>query len=356
MKGVFNLSTKPRNIQYGVMDLMKFIFSLLIVIAHYIIENAHGKVSYLIEYGVSIYVIVVPFFFCSAGFLVFRRFSHDLNDEKKYIVSYCKRILIMYLCWSVLYVAINIATWVRFGVTKEEVFKYFLNAVFYSTYKTIWFLPALCVGVVMTYLFIKKIGIKYTALIAVLFYLIGSFGVSYSFLLQDNQILNVYNYIFVSARNGFFNGFPFVFIGALLAQRIENNEKKSFFMNIVLTILFGICFIAEAFVLKFVFKSVNVNTLLFLFPFTYFFVKLCISIPLESGRVLKWMRKMSTVIFLSQRIFLTALPCLFPESIFASLLNGNAYIGCVYVLVATFITSALLVFLSGKSKLISILC
>ena len=342
--------------QHGFLDIVKFVFALLIVAAHFITENADGKINSLIGYGISIYVIVVPFFFCSAGFLIFRRFTDDLKEGKGYVLSYCKRILIMYVFWSFVYIVFQISAWIRFGVTQEEVFKYILNVVFYSTYKTIWFLPGLCIGVVLTYFLLRKIGIRYTAIIAAVCYLIGTLGVSYSFLLKDTQILDGYNYVFVSTRNGLFNGFPFVFLGAFLANQITKKRPKGFSFYIIMTIVSGVCFIAEAFLLKFIFKSINANTLLFLIPFTYFFVRLCINIPCTSGRVTKWMRKMSTVIFLSQRIFLTALPVLLPESIFAYMLSGNPYLGCLFVIAVTFVFSAVLVFLSGKSKIIGRLC
>ena len=205
-------------VEYGFVDVMKFLLALLIVSSHYISENAVGRINGFIDYASSLYVIVVPFFFACSGFLLFRKLKVGADDKIK-VKAYCNKILIMYAGWSVLYLLFIFLTWVRFGTTAETILHYLLNAVTYSTYKTIWFLPATVIGVLLTFFFTRKIGFKGTIVVGIIFYLIGCIGASYSFLIPENGILNVYNYIFSSTRNGFFNGFPLVLIGYLIAQK-----------------------------------------------------------------------------------------------------------------------------------------
>ncbi len=346
--------------QYGAIDLAKFICALLIVTAHYITENAEGRVNVLFEYGVSIYIIVVPFFFACSGYFLFKKVIANPNDGKKIIKSYLQRILIIYGGWSIVYILFKILTWIRFGLSIEEIWKYLLNAVFFSSYKTIWFLPALCVGIILTFYFSRRFGEKAMLIIALAFYLFGALGVSYSFILNNTtpaeQILNGYNYVFASTRNGIFYGFPFVTIGLLIAKEDCNNQKKNTLKYFILAILFGIMFVVEAFILKFKFYAINANTLLFLLPFTYCFVRLCLGIPWKANHFFKWMRIISTTIFLCQRIFLSALPELFPYSVFSKILQGNAYIGLIYVLCSTFVLSEIVILLSRRSKIIAALC
>lgn len=346
--------------QYGMIDIVKFLGALLIVVAHYVTENAEGQINSFVDYAVSLYIIVVPFFFCCAGFFLFTKVFVEPDNGRLIIRQYCKRISVMYSGWSVVYIVFKVATWIRFGASTKGIGKYILNAVFYSTYKTIWFLPASCIGVLLSYEFIRMVGIKKATLIAFLFYLIGAAGVSYSFIIEKNavlsRVLGVYNYIFSSTRNGFFNGFPFVMVGACIADETHRGKLQKILPNLVLTFAFGIAFVAEAFVLKLEFRAVNVNTLLFLVPFIYFFVKLSLSFSIKSGKTLKWMRKMSTTIFLCQRIYLTAIPSLLPSGFFASILSGNPYIGCVCILITTVVSAEALILLSLKSKLISVLC
>lgn len=350
---------KGRVPQYGAIDFAKFMCALLIVVSHYISENATGRINSLFDYASSLYIIVVPFFFVCSGFFLFKKLFDSNDNHREIIVAYCRRNFVLYIGWSTIYVLFKILTWIRFGTTKQEVLQYLLNSLFYSTYQTIWFLPALCVGVIITYFLYKKMGIKRTMLVAMFLYFIGALGVSYGFLLEGTfveDIVSIYNSIFVSTRNGFFNGFPFVTIGALIAK--ERTEKRNVILkrDLIFTCLLGCAFIAEAFVLKFLFNAVNANTLIFLIPFSYFFVRFCLNIPLKSGSILLWMRKMSTTIFLCQRLYLSAIPLLFPNGLCARLLIGNPYIGCVFVITITMLTAWGIIVLSNKSKIFKFLC
>ncbi len=348
-----------RKQHYGMIDIVKFLCAILIVVSHYISEYATGRINSLIDYASSLYIIVVPFFFVCSGFFLFRKIFEKQENQKALIVKYCKRIMIMYLSWSTIYVVFNILTWMRFGITKNELLKYILNSIFYSTYQTIWFLPALCVGVILTYYLFIRIGLKYTLVVALFLYLIGAIGVSYSYLIEGTlleQIYGIYNYVFVSARNGVFNGFLFVTIGALIAKKDGQKRENRFYSSLFLTIIFGVAFVIEAFILKIKFNAINANTLLFLVPFIYFFVRLCLNFKLKSGKVLLGLRKLSTVIFLCQRLWLTAIPLLFPEGICSRILYGNAYLGCVFVVGASFLTSLSIIFLANRFKVFSYLC
>ncbi len=352
------MELQQKALSQGMIDVFKFLFSILIVLAHYVTENAEGRISTIIEYGVSLYVIVVPFFFCCSGYFLFRKIILNPNDKTKIIKGYCYKIAIMYLIWSLIYLLFEFATWIKFESVPKDLVKFMLNCIFYSTYKTIWFMPALIISVCLTYLFISKYSIKNSVFIAIVLYVVGALGVSYSFIFEQfsitSDMLDIYNYIFVSTRNGLFNGFPFVMLGALIAYR-ENEQSKNVYKYAILTIVFGIAFVIEAFILKFIFSAINANTLFFLVPFTYYLFGLCICVPIKSNKILLWMRKMSTAIFLSQRIFLTALPNFLPTSVFATFLNGNAYIGCIYILLVTTGFAEIMILLTKRCKFLSYL-
>lgn len=346
------MDATEKKIQYGGIDIAKFLLSLLIVCAHYISENAIGKVSPVLDYGSSLYIIVVPFFFTCSGFFVFRKLDGK-NDEDK-VKDYCKKIFVMYAGWSIVYIGFQIATWFKYGTTRESALHYLLNAVTYSTYKTIWFLPATVIGVLMTYTLFIKVGTQKTYIIAVVCYIIGCLGASYSFILKNSLALSYmlerYNYIFYSSRNGFFNGFPFITLGLLIARTRKTKSTRNDCKYFILTLVFGMAFVMEAFIVKQKFHAVNVNTLLMLIPFTYFFVSYCLDFQMRTNRVTQYLRKMSTDIFLCQRLYLSALPTLIPESFFGKIITGNAYLGLLSLLFLTMVTSAGLVMLSNRSK------
>ena len=330
MSELRELNTKE---QYPFLDIVKFLLALLIVCAHFISENAMGRINPLIDYLSSLYIIVVPFFFVCSGFLLFRKL--DGQDDAGKVKNYCKRVLVMYMWWSALYIAFQIITWFRFGTTREEVWHYLLNAITYSTYKTIWFLPATVIGVLLTYCFYVKAGLKKTFIIAIIFYIVGCMGASYSFVLSDmnffSRCLNVYNFIFCSSRNGIFNGFPFITLGLILSkiEKIEFSKQKR--KDTILTVVLGVCFVVEALTRH---KEQQV------------------SLAEQELKQVKtiWLRKMSMDIFLCQRLYLSALPTLFPESFFNQMLIGSPYVGLLFVLTVTMTTAAGLTLLSKRIK------
>ncbi len=351
--------------QYGAIDIMKILCALLIVCAHFISENATGRINRYIDYASSIYVIVVPFFFFCGGYFLFQKIIANPDAAKNNIKGYIKRIMLMYGVWSAIYILFTLLKWIRFGVSSDEVVKYIVNSLLYSTYKTIWFLPAMCIGVLMTYILGRKIGYIKTMYISFVFYLIGALGVSYSFLITSNQmlkgILDTYNYWFESARNGVFNAFPFIAMGAYMAKKnasetSEPDNKNNLIKYFILCCCFAVAFIIEAFVIKLKFNAVNANTLIMLIPFTWCFVGFGLSVRMPANNCTKWMRKMSSAIFVCQRVFLTAIPELLPGSIFATLLSSNPYLGLAYVIVITTMLSAFIVYISSKNKYLAVIC
>lgn len=81
--------------KYGAIDIVKFLFAILIVCAHYISEYADGRINKFIEYASSLYIIVVPFFFVCSGFLLFTKVlskPSEYEAGKNLIKNYIKRI------------------------------------------------------------------------------------------------------------------------------------------------------------------------------------------------------------------------------------------------------------------------
>ncbi|MEQ8155647.1 MAG: acyltransferase [Clostridiaceae bacterium] len=355
MKNEFRLT------QYAAIDCVKFLCAVLIINSHYISENAVGRISKYIDYASSLYIIVVPFFFVCSGFFLFHKIYMNTDNKGVIVKKYLIRILKLYLAWSAIYVTFKLLKFFRFGTTTTEVLSYVKTVIVYSTYNTIWFLPALCIGVIIVYFLNNHFDIYKIVGIGIIIYTIGALGASYNFLLNEAPALKsaygMYILIFETTRNGLFNGFPFVAIGALIAKEtIVNTNHNSTLRNIVLMIVFGFGFVLEAFIIKIHFSAENANTILLLLPFTYFFVKACLDIKLQSSKLLVWMRKMSMTMFLCQRLFLSALPELLPNSFFNTILKGNPYIGLLYILTITMICSEIIITFSGKNKIIKMLC
>lgn len=338
---------------YFSLDIMKFICAILIFLAHY--DSEIGKLANPYGYVFSVYIIAVPFFFCCSGFLFFKKF-YQLNsfDKREYLKLYIKRILIIYLSWSALYLTLRIISRIMSGTLSEELPKMIHTSLVYTTYETIWFLPALAVAVLLCCLILKKCNIKVLLIISMLLYIIGSFGQTYYNISNSVPIVNefykYYNLIFITTRNGVFNGVPFVAMGALLAQSKNNdNEQKYLFKNLILTCIFGVLFIAESLFAKFYTDCYALDFIFMLVPFIYFLMKLLLCIDLKEKKVYFSIRKLSILIFLSQRLFLTAIPALIPSTVYTAI-TDNYLIGLLIPLSLTFVTSILIMQLSKKYK------
>ena len=87
--------------QYKSLDFAKFICAILIIILH---TAPFASYSKLLTFGFRniVTVIAVPFFFLTSGFLAFKKIdSLDGEKKKTYVVQYLKRLVVMYLIWTV---------------------------------------------------------------------------------------------------------------------------------------------------------------------------------------------------------------------------------------------------------------
>lgn len=83
-------------IQYNSIDLLKFIMALLVVMIH-VQPNRHSET--LSEIFNNLTSIAVPVFFVISSMFVF----HKVNGGHFCLLSYCKRIGLLYLCWFLIF-------------------------------------------------------------------------------------------------------------------------------------------------------------------------------------------------------------------------------------------------------------
>lgn len=336
---------------YNLIDIVKFCFALLIIGAHFV--NERGGFPFLLDSSLSIYIVVVPFFYATSGFLLFRKLSFYAEKEKNnLILKYLKRVLFLYMAWSIIYVIFVIIGWFQNGLTFGSFLTYLHECIVYSTYSTIWFLPSLVVAVIFVFLFSKYLSYMQIFILSLFLYALGSLGYSYSFLLKSmpsiSDIYASYNLVFLTTRNGIFNGSTFVALGAVIASSTKRIDIKfSGFMSLVLLGLM----VLEAVLLKVYFNSKGADTVVFLVPFTYFFLEFLLSLEMKNRKIYKWMRNMSLLMFLSQRLFLTAIPSIIP-SVRIFLVSINSFLGLFIILGVTFVFSTITLRLSEKYKLL----
>ena len=225
----------PEKKQYYAIDFMKFALAVLLICAHASSEKLSFPVY--IDIWFSLYIIAVPFFFTTSAFFFFKKVINedDKSTRFQYYKRYTKRILLMYLMWSLIYTCFIVAHWVQTNSLTLEAFgKHVFYSITYTSYPTIWFLPSLWVAVSLVYFcWERKMKVYSILFVSVGFYAIGwmMYTLPADRLPFFTSICEWYDLIFQSPRNGFFNGFIFVAIGAYIAlnySKIFSKNSKSF--------------------------------------------------------------------------------------------------------------------------------
>ena len=347
--------------QYYAMDLTKFVLAVLLVCAHASSERL--KFPLYIDIWFSLYIIVVPFFFTCSAFFFFKKLENEGNQgiRRQFYLRYTKRILLMYLVWSLIYTSFKFANWIQTGILSLEEFgKHIFYSITYTSYPTIWFLPSLWVAVTLVYCcWESKMKFHWILIISFLCYVIG-WGI-YTLpadLIPCSEYIEWYKRYFLSPRNGLFNGFVYAAIGAYLARNYVSilgaKGKPYLFYYFVSVVFLGGAVVEALLTKRYVNPHVDANFVFLLIPFTYFFVVAIAKTELNPHPIYLSCRNLSLLLFLSQRIFLTAIPLLLPIGIVA-VISSNPYVGLLIFLGSTFLFSFLIVSLSKRYKFLKVL-
>lgn len=333
---------------YNVLDITKFLLSLLIICAHTVSEVV--ELPPAIDRIFSLYIIAVPFFFASSAFLFFRKVEMATTSSERWerYKHYSKRIWQMYLAWSLIYFCFICGKWYLEETPFIKICQYFYCALVYTTYSTIWFLPALWVAVSITFYlkYIRSWDIKFILYLSAFLYIIGGLEYTYHELNPIMQTINdVFIRIFISWRNGVFNGFIFTVIGYIIAKK--DFKKISLRVSLFGSSFFLLAFVAEAFLMKKFVPQSDANFIFMLVPFTYFFLILVCQIKISDSKLWIWLRNLSLLTFVSQRLFLSAIPSVFHSAKIWEI-SSNPYIGLLSVILSTVSISVFIILLSKK--------
>lgn len=336
--------------QYGALDLAKFIAAILIIVLH---TNPFSSYSSVISFGFRsiITVIAVPFFFLTSGFLFCKKLNSLKEEEKSdYFKKYFKRLALMYLFWSAIYFIFVAIEWVTNGVALMDVLQYIKRFFFEGSYSTIWFLPALMTAVTAVYLLHKKMSYEKIFLIAIPFYVFACFGSSYYGVSEKLPILStcydIYFSFFDTIKNGILFGWIYVALGGVFSKKdVQIKPVKGF----VLVGIFYAVLVTETLMQAYFGWSKNgVDTKFALLPLTMVLFVFVMSLNIKSGPMFIWMRKLSLLMFLSQRIFLTLFDWFLAETVFVK----NSMVYFISILGLTLVFSVVFIKLSDKIKML----
>ena len=264
-------------------DIFKFFCAFLIIGIHTspfyeinILNNAFGMLTR----------IAVPFFFVSSSFFLFKK-----EFSWKRIGNYCKRMLLLYAVYSVIYVIYELAS-------GQFVLNNFLIKFFVSGYQHLWFLQQSVIAVLVISLIIritKKAWLLYT--VAIVCFIIGVLILTYYPLTNGLPVVEYYRHSFlytiVFERSWIFYALPYMAMGYYFAQ--NGFIKKS--VSVIGIVISYFLLAAESF-LGLYYIHVPSTVLWFsVFPLSFCIFSLVAQIQLKGDCNTLMLRKLSTLIY-----------------------------------------------------------
>ncbi len=340
---------------YTALDLGKFLCALLILFYHYFSE--HGPIPRLLDEALSLYAVGVALFMVISGFLTFDKLNgiSDFTQRRGYVFKQIKRILTIYLLWSIPYLIYTICNWNFANLTVIFVLKQIRGWIFSSTFYTIWFMPSLAFGLLLAFYLSEKLTEWLTATASIVLFLIGTFTLTYSFIGEKLPFYDNFSYVFNTylggSRGWLVFGTPFVMLGKYM---VKIKSKIKCIPCMFLSVMSLLLLLAEALVLRKFVGHTGIDTAFMMIPTVFFILGFLLTFKLPSGAYSVWMRKMSVLIFVTQRIFLTVIPHLISTSAY-NFVFSNVYIGALFICGGTILFSALIIFASKRIKILKYL-
>lgn len=343
---------KPRKKRvYHALDLAKFICAILVVAIHILpFGSNNSKTCEVLNFIVQQWLarIAVPFFFVSSGFLLFRK---NRKFSMKPVRRYIARLLRIYLIWCLIYLPFHIKEIFmnKTGIGYGLLF-YCRNLIFTGGHIHLWYLPALILATCLTaFLLTRHVKPDTIVKIAMVFYALGLLEQSWFGLIRPLEnllpslwdLLKKVQLVIETTRNGLFEGFLFVAMGASIAREgfhvPRGKALKAFLISWLLMLLEAI------FVTQFKLAR-RYDMYIFLVPVTYFAFGLIVKIRITTGsRIFRRLRALSSLVFYNHLWIFWLLTTVMPKygrDIIAS------YQAFVFTTIASIIFSYLIIKLS----------
>ena len=341
-------------LNYQNLDILKYVFSILILILHLRPFLNYSDVLDL-TFNNIITRICVPMYFMITGYFVAKK---EL-DHPDYIKTYIKKTIPLYLYWSVLYIPVLFITGIQYF---SQINAYLSNLpiaypllvflmllllpfvivvalVYTGIYYHLWYFPAVMLSLLMLSKWKKRYTIKSLLIVSFILLLFGAtetyFGVL-PYTLQ--QLISYYYHIFFTTRNFLFFGLFYVVLGYFMGTKKDIYTRYCFVKLIVAVF----CLIFEAILLHDGHR-LDSNILISCVPLTYY---LFISAVYMKNR-LKLKFPFGP---LSKYYYLIHPMIIFIVQLFCVKLSDFPFVNIICVLVMTHIVSYMIIKQKSKDK------
>ncbi len=309
------LNSKP---QYYCIDLMKFICALLVVTLHIVtyafsemaVDGAPptGHDNVLMLTLMPLYFVVVrlavPFFFIASSYFLFKKVKETPEKRGEYVKKYCLRIFLLYVFWFVVSLPITID---KYFIAENGggAIKLLVKILLQGGYSGSWYLIASIWSVLLVNLF-SKYSVSFNIVFASILYAISCLFCTYFnvFSLLPNKSI----FLAVKDFNAnypiyltFFNGYIFVLLGRLFAERETLLSKGA---STVLLIVCPLLMFCELFVCTYFSLNVATDCFLTLVPMSVALFQTIKSVQLKPRKIYGHLRKYSTFLYLYHFVFL----------------------------------------------------
>lgn len=276
------MSIKSEN-HYRFIDIFKFFCSFLIIGIH---TAPFGELGILDSAFGVLTRIAVPFFFVSSSFFLFKK---EFSWSR--IARYCKRLLLLYVVYSLFYVIYELATGQFF-------LRFFLVKFFFSGYQQLWFLQQSVIAVLVISLFIRLFkNPRLLYILSAAFYVIGVFVFTLSPISTKIPLVQSYHssflYGIIFERSWIFYAVPYMAIGYYFAQNGFCTKKISAIGIAVSLFLL----IAESFIGVYIIHVTSTVLWLSVLPLSFFIFSMVAQINLKGNYNVIFLRKSSTLIY-----------------------------------------------------------
>ena len=206
-------------------DIWKFIFSICIIALHtLLLTSFDDSVNWYITHG--LFRLAVPFFFVVAGFFYGRKIVEKKGNIKKITSNYIKKIFCPFLFWLGIGLPAEFINTYNGNVIDTMLI--LIKKVFFYPWGALWYLLALMVAVWILSKFYQKNSFYLPVLIGFFLYLFALVSNSYYFIIDNipifRNLIDLYNKIFISSRNGIFVGILLVSIGVIISKMYRENK------------------------------------------------------------------------------------------------------------------------------------
>lgn len=315
------IKRKTYNNENILLDLLKFFACFLIVGSHGLPLFKNEDLNYF--YGQWLFRFCVPVFIISCGYF----FSKMDNVKKK---NYIIRLVILYVVSTIIYAPFAFVPY----QSKVTSIKHLILG-----FHHLWYISGMIGGLLIFYLFNKKITSTKTSSIItliIIFICFGAFFDEYYKLIHISQIQNIGLFCYThfnGGRNFLFFVFPLILIGYLINRYQDKFKIKP--CLILLPISFIVSFIESLMLKKYIGYTVSADITLVNYIPAILLVILVLKIKVKYVFNTKLLRKIADYIYIIHPIviyYFTKKKGIYYLKLFAYTFISSFILSCLYLL------------------------